>query len=219
MKRDRIDFENMKLFLLLLLFSTPLLAEKINPDSKSYVTIQKERRVETYDFSGDFPELEEINIDAKRKMRVEMVLNGNYPSLKDFLYVGSFGTFEGVVTGHFSKIKEMTFACGSSSVCLDFNGTWDKDCVINVHNNYGDVTLKLPQNVALTVSTKVGPTGKIVSNDKSLLKKKSLNWMHKSFCNLDGHPYLFPNEKKPPNSELVHLHFNIEVKEGVITLN
>lgn len=209
----------MKFFILLVVCASSLFAEKIDPQAKSYVTIQKERRVDTFDFSGTYPELEEINIDAKKKMRVEMVLNGSYPVLKDFLYVGCFGTFDGIVTGHFHAIKEMTFACGSSSCSLDFTGTWDQDCTINIKNNYGDVAIKLPENVAITLETKVGPAGKIICHNESLLKKKTLNWMRKSFCNLSGHPYLFPNEKNPPNPDLVHLHFNIDVKEGVITLN
>lgn len=206
----------MKLLLSLLLCTSVLTAQKIDPSATHFGNDEKKQRVDLFDFSGEYLHLEKVNIDAKKKMRVEVLLDGSYPALKSLAYVGSFGTIDGTLTGTFPQIEKMDFICGSSSVNLNFEGKWEKDCVISVLNNYGDVVLTLPKNVALTVTTKTGPTCKVTPCSE-LKKKKNLNWMHKDFYNALGASFLSKKEVER-DPALVHLHFNIEVKEGHITL-
>lgn len=124
--------------------------------------MRKKMRVDVFDFSGGYPNLENIDIDAKRKKRVEFTLTGEYPILETIQYDGSFGILTGKLTGNFPKLRSVNFLCGSCAINLDLSSDWKQSCEINVRGAKENVILKLPKSVGLIVHTKTGVNGKVI---------------------------------------------------------
>jgi hypothetical protein len=149
------------LFFFILLCTASLWAERADPTARTF-----ERRVplqkEVYDFSGDYPELEKIDIDATRKMRVEVSMTGNYPLLERILYEGGFGTLNGKLTGHFPNLTTIEFLCGSCAMDFDLRGRWEKSCTLRFCGRDENIILKLPSDIGIRIHTKTGLEGKVI---------------------------------------------------------
>jgi hypothetical protein len=169
------------LFVVLFLFSSGLWATKVDPETTSFSHHEEKRyRVDTFDFSGEYPQLENIDIDARRKKRVELNLTGEYPLLEKINYEGSFGSLAGRLTGKFSSLSSVTISCSSAAMQLDFSGKWEKNCEITIRGSTGDILLVLPKDIGVLVKTKTSPTGKVQNLS---LSKKGWGWMNKTFVN------------------------------------
>jgi hypothetical protein len=194
----------MKLLLLLLL-SCSLFAETIDPSLNDFKIKERETvRVDRYEFPGTYDKLENIDIDASRKMRVELDLSGAYPLLKKINYFGTFGTVNGKLTGAFPQLDLIDFHASNTQMKLDLNGKWEKNCTINLKGGRGQIELILPKDIALVVNTKVGLKGRVINHS---LKKKGKGILKKTYIN--------PEALSSP----IELTLNIEVSEGKIILN
>lgn len=191
----------MKYFFLLFL-SVSLFADS---DITSFkVETRPKEHVEHYDFPGAYPQLEDIEIDATRKMRVSMDLSGQYPLLKKINYEGSFGALAGKLTGAFPSLEQINILCSSTSMKLDLTGKWEKNCTITIVEGRGEIELKIPKDVGVTVHTKVGMKGKVVNRS---LEKMGKGILKKNYHN--------PSQQDNP----IQLTLNVELGEGKIILN
>lgn len=211
----------MKRFALLFWFCFSLIpvlnAAPIDPSTAKFEVKEREKfRVDVFDFSGEYPQLENIDIDARRKKRVEMLLTGDYPILEKINYEGSFGSLIGKLTGSFANLTTVNFLCSSSAMQLDLTGNWQKDCEINIQGSTGNIVITLPKNVGLTVHTKTGPTGKVINNLE--LTKKGWGWMQKTYIN-DISNFEKDPENKESETDPVQIVINIEVTKAKIHLN
>lgn len=163
-------------------------------------------RVDVFDFSGGYPNLENIDIDAKRKKRVELTLTGDYPILETINYDGSFGLLTGKLTGNFPKLKLVNFLCTSCAINLDLTSEWKQSCEIKVKGAKENVILKLPESVGLIVHTKTGARGKVIPKE-GLKKKGWIGVFNKTYSN-----------PLAETSEVV-LTITIETSDGNIILN
>lgn len=193
-------------FLALLFLTTTVFAVPIDRSAKSYEMRKKNKRVDRFDFSGEFPNLENIDIDARRKKCVEVDLSGDYPLLSTINYEGSFGNLKSEFTGNYPCLALVNLFCTSCAMELDFTGNWQKSCQINICGQKEDIVLKLPEGVGLIINTKTSPSGKVFAKDG--LKKQG--WLK--------------IWKKTYHNELVEtadivLTLNIETSDGNIILN
>jgi hypothetical protein len=194
------------LLLFFLLSTTSLLAVPIDRSTGSYRLRQVNKRVDRFDFSGEFLNLENIDIDARKKKCVEVDLSGEYPLLTSINYEGSFGHLKGDLTGSFPCLASINILCTSCRMNLDLNSSWKGNCQINIRGQKEDIVLKLPEGVGLIIHTKTSPSGKVIAKDG--LKKRG--W--------------FKIWKKTYRNELVEtvpivLTFDIETTDGNIILN
>ncbi len=186
---------------LLILSFAPLCAAKIDPNHRKFDTSRKTQQVERYDFDGTYPQLEDVYIDAHKKKNVELKMEGEYPVLRNVTYDGSFGRVRADLTGSFPVLTDVDFKVTSSRVDLDLRGQWGSDCNIIVTGTSANVTIKLPDDVALDIKTKTTARGK-AKCDK--LKKKGL-FTKKRF-------------QGGPEDADVTLTIYVEVTDGQITL-
>lgn len=199
----------MKILFLFLLLTSILFAERItiDPSSRSFEARPPQRmRVDTYDFEGEYPELEKIEIDARRKKNVEFLLTGEYPALETLNYEGTFGILKGELTGNFPKLSAINFLCTSCAMRLDLAADWKQSCTIHIRGADEDIVLNLPKNVGLVIHTKVGVKGKVVVCEK--LKK--MGWFR-----IFKKTYENPLAKTAP----VVLTIHVETTDGRIVLN
>jgi hypothetical protein len=195
----------LKNFLFTLLFSTSLFADSSSHEIKSFEAGKKPKvHVEAYDFSGSYPQLENIAIDATRQMRVTMDLSGDYPLLKKINYEGTFGSLVAKLTGHFPALEEISFRCSSTAMKLDLNAPWEKNCTIHLIGGRGDLELHLPKNVGIVIHTKVGVKGRVINK---AFEKKGRGILKKTYIN--------PAQENAP----IQLTLNIEMGEGRVILN
>jgi len=186
-----------------LLLCLPMLTWGVDRSVSSFEQREK-KHVDRFDFSGEWPNMETIDIDARRKKRVEVDLTGSYPLLESINFEGGFGLLRGEITGDFPKLERVNFLCGSSAITLDLTSAWRQSCTITVRGLNEDVTLLLPADVGLVVQTKVGARGKVYMDG---LKKKGFGIWKKNYRN--------PESK---SSEIV-LTINVETQDGNIIIN
>ncbi len=167
--------------------------------------VPQKRKIDTYDFSGDYPELSTVEIDARRKKNVEVLLNGEYPVLEEVVYEGSYGKLVGDLTGYFPRLSSVSIACGSAKMEIDLRGVFEKSCEIYIRGLKEEVVLSLPEGVGLVVHTHNTP-GIPVVNRSDLKKKGWFGFTKKTFQN--------PLAKEAP----VVLTIYIETTNGAITL-
>lgn len=192
----------------LVVLTSSLFAERFSadPSARSFESSQpKKQRVDVFDFEGVYPELEHINIDARRKKNVEFNLTGAYPALEMVNYEGSFGLLSGKLTGNFPQLAVINFLCSSCAMQLDLGAAWSRSCAINIRGADEDVVLTLPKDVGLEIHTKVGIKGKVIPCD-GLKKKERLGILKKTYFNELA-------ETCP-----IKLIINIELAEGRIIL-
>ena len=160
-----------KLATLLLFLTVPLWAVKVDPNCKGFDTTRKREMVECFDFGGVYPQLERINIDGHKKKCVKLEMGGEYPVLKTFSFDGSFGKFDGELTGSFPMLESVDVKVTTNKVSLDLRGEFAKDCNIIITGTTADVTLNLPKTVGLDIKTKTAMNGKVKAE---MLKKKGM---------------------------------------------
>ncbi|WP_174165546.1 hypothetical protein [Chlamydia serpentis] len=114
-----------------------------------------------FDFSKNYPDMENIEIQAQRKKRVEFNMTGEFPRLETVDYVGSFGHLRAKFRGHYSVLSCLNFSCGACKMDMDFRGNWRKSGTITICNQQEPITLKLPQDVGVIVHTKISLKGKV----------------------------------------------------------
>lgn len=131
---------------------------------------QVRHHVDRFDFSGSFPNLEDIDIDARKKKRVEFDLSGDYPKLASVNYEGSFGHLKGDLTGKYPLLSSVNILCTSCAMQLNLAGEWKQSCQIAIRGMKEDIVLTLPEDVGLIIHTKTSPSGKVIA--KEGLKKK-----------------------------------------------
>lgn len=148
----------MRLTLALLLLTVSLFAVEIDPSAKSFEQRQQKYQVEVYDFVGLYPNLEHIDIDAKRKKRVEFNMKGSYPVLQDIVYEGGFGTLKGELTGEFPALQTASFLCGNTAMTFNLKGNWSQSCLFTFRGMKEPLTLQIPDHVGVIahVNTKIG---------------------------------------------------------------
>ncbi len=171
----------MKHFLILLFACSPLLAEKVDASSKVFEQRERRHRVDVYDFDGDYPDLERVDIDGKRKKNVEIYLTGNYPQLRKFIYDGGFGTFDGDLTGDYPKLTQVDIACGSANMNIDLRGTWHKNCTLNISGEKEQISITLPEGVGIVVNSSAQGHGKVIA--PKLQKQGRFKIRNKTFHN------------------------------------
>ncbi|NGX45592.1 MAG: hypothetical protein K940chlam2_00748 [Chlamydiae bacterium] len=190
------------LFLFLLFSTTSVFALRIDPSTSSFEQREK-KYIDTFDFSGSYEKLENIDIDARRKKRVELLLTGEYPALESINYEGSFGSLSGKLLGSFPELSKVVFACSSATMDLDLSGEWKQDCEINIASPKGEIVLTLPKNVGIIVHAKRQPLGTILVEG---LQKKGMGWMNKTYINSEY------------GENPITLTLNLVVTEGKIVL-
>jgi len=177
--------------------------------ARSYVEQPKKYRVDTYDFSGVYPNLENIDINARKKKHVKFDLSGEYPVLETVEYEGSFGLFDGKLTGFYPNLKFATFSMTNSLMDFDLRGKWQRSCEINISGTDRDVTLYLPSDIGISVEAHTGLKGSV--HAPAEFKKRG--WLpfakkvyenelvetadvvlHITVSTGDGHVYLKPSE-------------------------
>lgn len=135
--------------------SLPVFAEHyISEDEKFYI--------DRFNFSGEFPDMETMEIHAQRKKRVHLDASGDFPKLESIVYNGSFGSLRAKLTGNYPELTSLVFVCSSCKMDLDFRGQWQKNTTISVSNESEPLTLTLPKDVGVIVHTKVSTKGKVV---------------------------------------------------------
>ena len=198
----------MRLLFVLLLFS-PLFAERIriDPSVRSFEERPPgKERVDVFDFSGEFLQLENIDIDACRKKNVKFYLTGSYPELESVNYKGAFGVFSGELTGNFPQLSLINFLCTSCAMNFDLEANWQRSCEINIRGTDENIVLTLPKDVGLVIHTKTSLKGKVVVCEE-LKKKGWFKILNKTYKNSLA-------ETAP-----VVLTINIDINDGRIILN
>ncbi|MCC5832523.1 MAG: hypothetical protein JJU12_05720 [Chlamydiales bacterium] len=198
----------MQFFLLLsLLFTSSLFA--LPPIDRSASTFQMRKvnqRVDRFDFSGAFPNLENIDIDARKNKCVEFDLSGEYPLLTSVNYEGSFGSLKGALTGKYPILSTVNILCTSCAMQLDLTGEWERSCRITIRGVKEDIALTLPEGIGLIIHTKTSPSGKVIAKE-GLKKKGWLKILKKTYHNALA-------ETAP-----IVLTLDIETTDGKIILN
>jgi len=190
--------------LFFLLFAIhPLHALRVDPSTSRFSAGHQKFRIDTFDFSGEYPQLANIDIDARRNKRVDLLLTGVYPALEEVCYEGSFGVLKGEITGSFPKLTVMNILCSSASMSLDLRGKWENSCAINIRGSTGDISILLPKDVGITVHTKATPLGKVIATS---VQQQGWGLINKTFTNDQA-------ETAP-----VQLTIHVEVTKATITL-
>lgn len=184
--------------------SSTLFAITADTDAAKFEMRPQTKHVDVFDFSKTYPLLENIDIDARRKKKVEFNLTGEFPVLETLTYDGTFGSLVGRFTGTFPKLREVNFLC--TSCAMDFNllGKWERSCEINIRGMKEDIILKVPKDIGVIVHTKVGVRGKVVIAD--MKKKGWFGVLNKTYRN-----------SLAKTSEVV-LTINVEATEGRIII-
>ena len=168
-------FEVIMKYLVAIFLLFPIFLSAVDHSARTFEERRPVRhRVDTYDFSGIFPNLENIEIDAKRKKSVELDMTGEYPLLTHVNYEGSFGKLRGSLTGDFPLLELISVSCGSCAMDLDLRGSWQRSCEISICGLREDIVLTLPSDVGLVVHTRTKPAGKVIASEG--LKKQG--WFH-----------------------------------------
>lgn len=159
----------------------PLMAEKIDAGSKVFEQREQRHRVDVYDFDGEYPDLERVDIDARRKKNVEIYLTGSYPSLRKVIYDGGFGSLDGELTGDYPKLAQVDIVCGDAHMDLDLRGTWHKNCTFNISGEREPIVITLPDDVGIIVHSSTQGKGKIIA--PKLQKQGRFKIINKTFHN------------------------------------
>lgn len=175
-----------------------------DPSISTFKERKQTQRIDRYDFSGVFSNLENIDIDARRKKRVEFDLTGEYPLLETLNYEGGFGHLDAKLTGAFPILQVVNFLCTNCAMEFDLGGKWEQSCEINIRGLKEDVVITLPSDVGLVIHTKTSTRGKVIASDQ-LKKKGWIGFWNKTFIH-------------NPEAEVV-LTLNVETSNGRIFFN
>ncbi|MEF9496656.1 hypothetical protein [Chlamydia sp. 04-14] len=139
-----------------------LLSVSLPVFSEHYISEDEKFYIDRFNFSGEFPDMETMEIHAQRKKRVHFDASGEFPKLESIVYNGSFGFLRAKLTGNYPELTSLVFACSSCKMDLDFRGRWQQNTTISVSNESEPLTLTFPKNVGVIVHTKVSTKGKVV---------------------------------------------------------
>ncbi len=150
-------FAMCRILCLLFLFS-PVFAAPMDTNIRSFEQREKKFRVDVYDFIGEYPHLENIDIDARRKKNVELNLTGTYPVLERILYEGGFGNLRGKLTGRFPVLEQIELLCGNAAMELDLRTHWERSCSLHCIGAKERIVLQLPHDIGIIayVDTRLG---------------------------------------------------------------
>lgn len=184
-------------------YSLPRQGNKQIDQNVTSFELRQNKRVDVFDFTGEYTNLENIDIDGRRLREVEMLLVGEYPLLTSINYDGGLGAIKGELTGRFPLLEEINFSCRAASLALDLAGIWERNCEINLSSHSAQIILNLPKDIGVIVHTRTN-LGKVI---KGSLKKKGWGLLNKTYVN-----ELY--QEAP-----ITLVINIENKDGRIILN
>ncbi|CRI33104.1 Uncharacterized protein BN1224_CV14_A_06130 [Chlamydia pneumoniae] len=114
-----------------------------------------------FDFSKSYPDMENMEIQAQRKKRVEFNLTGEFPKLETLNYQGSFGHLRAKCRGVYPVLYALNFSCSSCKMDMDFRGKWNRSSTITISNQKESINLKLPKDVGVIVNTKTSLKGNV----------------------------------------------------------
>lgn len=134
-------------------FGSPQIGNYLSEDEKFFV--------DAFDFSGEYPEMETIEIHAQRKKRVTLDVSGNFPKLESIVYQGSFGLLQAQMTGTYPELSSLTMQCTACKMQMDFRGEWKQNAFITASNEQEPMIVILPKNVGVVVHTKTTFKGKV----------------------------------------------------------
>ncbi|WP_213318705.1 hypothetical protein [Chlamydiifrater volucris] len=141
-------------------------------NSQNFSYGEEELYVERFDFSGKYPDLQDIDIDARRNKRVFLDCSGQFPLLKTISYEGTFGVLNGNFTGNYEALDYLSIRCTSCKINLSFEGLWKKDAVVNIRNRSEPICLRLPKTVGVIVQTRTSFGGKVNISQEYRQRKK-----------------------------------------------
>jgi hypothetical protein len=179
----------MKYLIPLLLLGSSLLGVEysVDPSCRSFELRQPvKQRIDTFSFEGEYPELENIDIDATRKKHVEFYLTGDYPALERIDYEGNFGQLMVEVTGTFPKLSLINFLTQNCAMNVDLTAPWQQSCEINIRGGKKDIIVLLPKDIGLIIHTTTAAKGKVIPCE-GLAKKKLFGFFNKTFENEQAH--------------------------------
>ncbi|WP_213358061.1 hypothetical protein [Chlamydiifrater phoenicopteri] len=149
--------------------------------AKNFSYGEEELHIERFDFSKKYPELQDIEIDAKRNKRVFLDCSGQFPLLKTISYEGTFGVLNGTFTGNYESLDYVSICCTSCKINLTFDGTWRKNAYVNICNRSEAICLRLPKTIGVIIQTHTSFGGKVNISPEYFQTKKGLR--NKSFRN------------------------------------
>ncbi|AAX50745.1 hypothetical protein [Chlamydia trachomatis] len=132
-------------------------------------------------FSGQYPDMETMEIHAERKKRVQFNVTGSFPKLESVVYKGSFGLLRSKIKGECPELSSVNLSCTSCRMDLDFRGEWKKNASIYIRNEQEPITIMLPKDIGVVVYTQVDMNSKVVA-EGSLIKRGRGFWK-KTFRN------------------------------------
>lgn len=122
-------------------------------------------------FSGQYPDMETMEIHAERKKRVQFNVTGSFPKLESVVYKGSFGLLRSKIKGECPELSSVNLSCTSCRMDLDFRGEWKKNASIYIRNEQEPITIMLPKDIGVVVYTQVDMNSKVVA-EGSLIKRE-----------------------------------------------
>ncbi len=146
-----------------------------------YLSEDEKFYVDTFDFSGNFPDTETIEIHAQRKKRVHFDVSGQFPKLETISYQGAFGLLRAKLTGEYPELSLLTMSCTSCKMDLDFRGNWKKNVTVQISNESEPITVILPKEVGVIVHTQVSMKGQVITSSE--LTQKGRGIWRKTFQN------------------------------------
>nr|WP_231881970.1 hypothetical protein [Candidatus Chlamydia sanziniae] len=126
-----------------------------------YVVEEERFHIDRFNFSGYFPDMESMEIEAQYKKRVEFDVTGDFPKLESIVYKGSFGYLRAKFKGHYPCLTLLNFLCTSCKMDMDFRGDWLQSGSITIRNEEEPIVLLLPKNVGVIVHTTTSLKGKV----------------------------------------------------------
>lgn len=132
-------------------------------------------------FSGQYPDMETMEIHAERKKRVQFDVTGSFPKLESVVYKGSFGLLRSKIKGECPELSFVDLSCTSCRMDLDFRGDWKKNAAIHIRNEQEPITILLPKDVGVVVYTQVDMNSKVVA--EGALMQKGRGFWKKTFRN------------------------------------
>lgn len=160
----------------------------------------------TYDFKGNFPQLDQLTIENRHQETLELLLPGTYANLKHIDLKSEKGRSTIDLTGTFPSLEGGTIQTSKGPVIINLKGDFKRPVTLNIKGSEGTLELVLPRNYPIRLRT-VAPKGKVFN--KSPLKEKNNGYFSfktaRSFA-------LHPNTKLPT------LTLKVELDKGNIIL-
>lgn len=184
-----------------LTFITPINAETIDQNVTSIES--SNRNEKEYNFAGEYPLLEVINLNDMTYRHLNLLMPGDFPILKSIDISSTSGSIKGKLTGHFFALNDIHIHSTSGEIRLDFRGTWEHPCDIQLLATSGAINIKLPTDVNMVVKTRTS-SGQVRGHN---LKQIESTKTEQTFANYNV------QQSKPT------LTFVIETTSGDINLN